>query len=242
MILSRLLLNPRSRDVRRDIADCQQLHRTVMSAFPQVESDQARHDLVVLFRVEQDGVLPILLVQSQIEPEWDRIPAEYLAATDDVPNPDTKNLTAAWEHLKARMVLSFGLRANPTRKIETRSTAEGVARNGRRVELRTEKDQINWLRRKAEGGGFEILSVQTVPAAPSIRVTDEPKRFGFRVDRISNGGNRTRVKLTFASVLFEGELRISDQDKFRRTLEHGLGPAKAYGFGLLSVAAHRIAF
>ncbi|MBX5446264.1 type I-E CRISPR-associated protein Cas6/Cse3/CasE, partial [Sphaerobacter sp.] len=33
MYLSRLILNPRSRDVRRDLADCQQLHRSVMSGF-----------------------------------------------------------------------------------------------------------------------------------------------------------------------------------------------------------------
>ncbi len=38
MYLSRLILNPRSRAVRRDLADCHSMHRTVMSGFPNVEA------------------------------------------------------------------------------------------------------------------------------------------------------------------------------------------------------------
>ena len=34
MYLSRLAINPRSRDVQQDLADIYQMHRTVMSAFP----------------------------------------------------------------------------------------------------------------------------------------------------------------------------------------------------------------
>jgi len=37
--LSRLILDPRSRDVARDVADCHALHRTVMSGFPLTTAD-----------------------------------------------------------------------------------------------------------------------------------------------------------------------------------------------------------
>jgi CRISPR system Cascade subunit CasE len=47
---------------------------------------------------------------------------------------------------------------------------------------------------------------------------------------------RKRSQLTFVSVLFEGRLRVTDPGKFRATLERGVGSAKAYGFGLLSIA------
>ena len=38
------------------------------------------------------------------------------------------------------------------------------------------------------------------------------------------------------SVRYDGILEITDPDKFRNTLLCGIGPGKAFGFGLLSVA------
>jgi len=239
MILSRLFLNPRSRDVRRDLADCQQMHRAVMSAFPQVESDAARHELIVLFRVEENlgNSLPVLLVQSRLRPDWSHLPVGYIAANAETPNPDSKDLARGWEYLQPGTTLNFRLRANPTRKIETKTGEDGTRRNGRRVELRTEGEQIKWLTRRGEAGGFEVISVRAAATVPNLRVTEEAKRSGYRGEpRISDG---FRARLTFASVLFEGVLRITDLDKFRLTLEQGLGSAKAYGFGLLSIAPHR---
>ena len=82
MYLSRLVLNPRSRVVRRDLADCQSLHRTVLSAFP-VTGDGvgARAEFGVLHRLEPSrfGTAPALLVQSAEAPDWSRLPPEYLA-------------------------------------------------------------------------------------------------------------------------------------------------------------------
>ncbi|MEW5935922.1 MAG: type I-E CRISPR-associated protein Cas6/Cse3/CasE, partial [Bacillota bacterium] len=37
-------------------------------------------------------------------------------------------------------------------------------------------------------------------------------------------------------VLYEGHLKITDLEVFKRTLATGLGHAKALGFGLLSIA------
>ncbi|MBI2372789.1 MAG: type I-E CRISPR-associated protein Cas6/Cse3/CasE [Deltaproteobacteria bacterium] len=38
-------------------------------------------------------------------------------------------------------------------------------------------------------------------------------------------------------VVFDGTLVVLDVDRFRtEALERGLGPAKAYGFGLMSIA------
>ena len=43
--LSRLVLDPRVRAVRRGLADCAQLHRTVMSAFPDLERDKEHSNI-----------------------------------------------------------------------------------------------------------------------------------------------------------------------------------------------------
>jgi CRISPR system Cascade subunit CasE len=128
-------------------------------------------------------------------------------------------------------VLAFRLRANPTRKIDTKSDAQGK-RQGRRVELRGEAAQVAWLRRKGLGAGFEILSVATQPEVPAVLARRTAKVTGERLDP----GSGRRQQLTFAAVVFDGLLRVVDPARLRDALEQGLGPGKAYGFGLLSLA------
>jgi CRISPR system Cascade subunit CasE len=229
MILSRLTLNPRSREAARDLADCQELHRTILSAFPEGAGGAARERFGILFRVEyRRGALPALLLQSRETPDWSKLPRGYLSAP-----PESKVISAALEGVATGAVFRFRLRANPARKIESKSGVGGLRRNGRRVELRTEEQQLNWLRRKGAAGGFELVSVQTAAKVPNVRVSDEGKVGGFRTSASGTSGKR---RLTFASVLFEGKLRVTDAEEFRATLEHGVGSAKAYGFGLLSIA------
>ena len=81
MYLSRLLLDPRSREVRRDLAECHELHRTIMNAFPQSEEqgEGARERFGVLHRLEterQSNRL-CLYVQSREKPDWGKLPAGY---------------------------------------------------------------------------------------------------------------------------------------------------------------------
>jgi CRISPR system Cascade subunit CasE len=159
--------------------------------------------------------------------DWSLLPRGYLVAP-----PDSKEVSAALEGVVAGAVLRFRLRANPTRKIETKTGPQGLRRNGKRVELKTEQEQLDWLRRKGVDGGFALVSVRTASEIPDVRVSDEGKLGGFRASIHENG----RRRVTFASVLFEGRLRVTDAEKFRGSLEQGLGSAKAYGFGLLSVA------
>ncbi len=44
------------------------------------------------------------------------------------------------------------------------------------------------------------------------------------------------ARLTFASVLFDGDLVVLDKMLFLEALSGGIGTGKAYGFGLLSIA------
>ena len=119
MTLSRLVLNPRSRQVARDLADCQELHRTVLSAFPQAAGGSARQRFGVLFRIEYcRGAAPVLLIQSHENPDFSALPSGYLAHP-----PTTNDIGAAWRGIARDSVFRFRLRANPTRKIETKSPA-----------------------------------------------------------------------------------------------------------------------
>jgi len=227
MYLSRLLLDPQSRAVRRDLADCQELHRTIMSAFPQTQKpdESARERFGVLHRleVERRQNRLILYVQSREEPDWSHLAPGYLEENPNLENPACKPVGEKYRGLKTGAVFAFRLQANPTRKVDKKNQKDGQRWHGKRVELRREEEQLAWLRRKGEQGGFDLLGV---------RVMGQVKEQGRRQRPGSSGSH-----LILAAVVFEGHLRITDADTFYdQSLARGIGPGKAYGLGLLSLA------
>ncbi|MCS6883970.1 MAG: type I-E CRISPR-associated protein Cas6/Cse3/CasE [Acidobacteriota bacterium] len=228
MYLSKLLLNPRNKFVQRDLNDCQQIHQRLLSAFPKAESS-ARAEFGLLFRIENNPGQLYILAQSKILPDWSNLPQGYL-----LQEPLCKDVSKLYteEVLYENRYLAFRLRANPTRKIETKSLPNSIKQNGRRVELYRKEEQVAWLQRKAAANGFRVCSLKIRKDTPNLNVNPEAKIYGVRYDKIS-GKNK---KLTFGSVLFEGELQITNPQQFKKCLENGIGSGKAYGFGLLSIA------
>lgn len=154
--------------------------------------------------------------------------------------------------------LGFRLRANPTKRLSltrpddeergpdallNRHRAEGKG-TGPRVALLQPDEQVAWLVRQGERHGFALLPQErtwtargnpdapTEPAAPSFVLTTASVRTG-------GIRGRQRERLTHNAVTFDGELTVTDADVFRMALRSGIGPARAYGFGLLSVRRPR---
>lgn len=207
MYLSKLILDPRSRHTRRLLASPYELHKAIARAFPDATDGGTGR---VLFRLDEDrhtGRL-CLLVQSEKEPEWSK--AELLSACAAEP-PQNKVFHPV---LREGQLLYFRLRANPT-----------VKRNGKRLGLLKEEQQLDWLRRKAEQNGFSVMSCTVIPEG---------------LCRDSKGNRMTsETPLTLLSVRFEGVLRVEQPEAFLRALQNGIGPAKGIGFGLLSAAPIR---
>ncbi len=114
--------------------------------------------------------------------------------------------------LKTGQRLYFRLRANPTAKRATPDKPDKTRRFG----LVKEEEQLSWLERKASDNGFKVINCT-----------------------ISKEGKIAEKSLTHFAVYFEGALEVTETDKFRDALESGIGPAKGFGFGLLSVAPIR---
>ena len=243
MHYSRLILNPRSRAVRRDLADAFQMHRTVMSAFPQLTKRDRRDpdSGSILWRVDDDqrSGVTMLIVQSELAPDWqpllDRQP-DYVASPlgTDVPPLDTKERQLSFA---AGQMLSFRLRANPTKKVK----ADG-RKNGIRAGLVTEEEQLAWLQRKADAGGFRLRSAVVIPEeSPEPRRT-RPSKQAHDEDSSPDAGMSVATaiqvagKMTHVAVRFEGILQVVDPAAFQQTLRCGIGSAKGFGFGLLSLA------
>lgn len=102
----------------------------------------------------------------------------------------------------------FRLRANPA-----------VKRNGKRWGLHHESEQLAWLQRQGARLGFELAGA------------DVSQRDRLHVPQSRNG-----LHITVDSVQFDGQLRVTDAAVLCRALPAGVGPGKALGLGLLSLA------
>ncbi len=62
---------------------------------------------------------------------------------------------------------------------------------------------------------------------------------GYKPDKeasYKNGSyNLHKKRLTFNAALMEGVLEVTDAEQFVNTIRNGIGSAKSFGFGLLSV-------
>lgn len=145
MFLSKLLLNPRSRQVQMELSHPYELHRTLLRAFP--HHDQGGPGRV-LYRVEhdRDANLITILVQSICPPKWSALSVSHDYFYEP---PQFKEFNPVF-HLG--QMLRFRLRANPT-----------VKRKGKLLGLLKQEDQLAWLRRKAAQGGFALVSVRMIP-------------------------------------------------------------------------------
>ncbi len=193
----------------------------------EVEPEMLKHvhsqrspDSGFLYRIDPgpDG-RAVILAQSAVKPDWDyafQNAGFLLAAPAEVKVYEPG--FAAGQRLRFRVA------ANPTRKLSQHSRE----RDGKPV---TEKwigkrvpvpaDQLHrWLARQAIVAGFSIDNESTTVQAGYIFVSK------------TRDGKGQRLR----SVRYDGILEITDADKFRNTLLCGIGPGKAFGFGLLSVA------
>lgn len=225
--LSRLRLNPRSRQVISELSDPYEMHRTLMRAFP--SKDQGGPGRV-LFRVDvgRDD-LPVVLVQSEKSPDWSFLSGkDYLLNVDD--NPVFKPYDPK---LHEGQRLRFLLRANPVIRRTHKENGDPFLDKdgspsldkkgkpkGRRIGLYQEAEQMEWLRRKADSGGFQPDAFEILPR-------------GKQTSRRAGDTN------THLCVEFAGVLTVTDPEAFLDTLRSGIGSGKAFGFGLLSVAPVR---
>lgn len=211
MHLSRLILNPRLPSVRKDLADPYEMHRTLWRAFP--EGDPGR----ILFRVETSkGGGPVeVLVQSDNEPDWQATggPGYLVRAEQKKFSPEFQN----------GQKLRFCLRANPTKRVHSRNERLGSAMAGKRVGVRGESALLEWLVRKGVEGGFCLPGGSP---AVTVDIVEE--------GRLKNG--KPGFSGAFDSVVFNGVLEVTDYERFLKTIADGIGTAKGYGFGLLTVA------
>jgi CRISPR system Cascade subunit CasE len=215
LLLSQLSLNLNHREVRRDLGNAYDLHRTLSRAF--VDGPEA----VVkpfLWRLESGRPLepPRILVQSGAEPIWDQLPEGYvMSLADRAWRPEAVFL--AGRAVKLRVLANPTVCRVPT-PTKDNPVPEGPARGQRkRLGLWREDEQLEWLLRQAQR-----LGLSEVQAAVS-----RSERWRCR---------RGKSPLTVAVAQFDGQAVIADPDALAAGVRSGIGHARMLGLGLVSVA------
>jgi CRISPR system Cascade subunit CasE len=162
------------------------------------------HEPRLLFRVEQNRLGTQILVQSGQLPDWHSAFDDFAVLQG---SPESKEFSLT---LLPEAVYRFRLLANPT-----------VTREGKRLGLLKEEEQLLWLTRKLEKSGCLVLGCH------------------IQDNGLKHSGKNPYKQLadqTHLSVLFDGILRVKTVEELQQAVLFGIGPAKGYGFGLLSLA------
>jgi CRISPR system Cascade subunit CasE len=225
MYLTRAYLNPHRRGAIRLLGHPQRLHAAVLAGFPPLPEGKR-----VLWRLDTDQPhRPILWIVSPYQPDLTHLTEQAGWPASDAPQWETRPYEPLLKRLDRGQRYSFRLTANPTRALPP---AEPGAR-GRRVEHVTVGHQTAWLLAQADKTGFRVLTNDThLPGteepALQLQLRDRDK---IRFTKKSHPG-----LITIGRVTYEGLLQVTAPDPLRQAMTHGIGRARAYGCGLLTLA------
>lgn len=225
MILAKIMLDPGRRQARRMLGSPQVMHAMVAKACGssgKKSEDTGR----VLWRVDPMAEERSLYVVSPTQPDLAQIVAE--AGKAGV-GPQFADYSPFLSHLAEGQRWAFRLTANPVR-----SASRGADLRGKRFGHVTAEQQGQWLLDRAGRHGFSLEGIDPELGAAPLVVRREQPVFG----RSADGGAR-RDRVTISHVTFEGVLRVQDTGLLRKALTGGLGPSKAYGCGLMTLAKPR---
>jgi CRISPR system Cascade subunit CasE len=220
MFLSRIHLDLRCKDARRDLSNPYQLHSTFCRAFSPPDTKCPNGEFLWRLEPESDSAgYPRILVQSRRVPDWNGITVKgWLAKADSA--IDLKERLKLYS-LKAGQRFRFRLRANPC-----------VTKNGKRLGLLKQQDQERWLVRKGGQHGFALPELLPFDYSESseeridVRVTQE---------QMLRDKQHSDNSIRIFSVLYDGMLTVTEPELFRNALQTGIGHGKVMGLGLLSV-------
>jgi CRISPR system Cascade subunit CasE len=264
--LSRIRINPLRAESRRLLANPHVMHGAVLGGIPTVRGvervlwrldadDPRRPHLLVLTRSRPDWTH---IVERA---GWPDAEGEHAAVRAYAPLLDRVTPGAEFAfRLTANPVQNTPTPAKPTPSQVRKVAAEPDHRKRRGFRLGhvTMATQLAWFLSRTEGWGFEVplsatadpapgldwldaLTPAPAPADPARRIYDGPPREVRITARHRRSFRKagTAPEVTFRTATYEGRLRVTDKALFTERLLQGIGPSKAYGCGLLTLAPLR---
>ncbi len=159
-----------------------------------------------LWRIDRLHDKSYLLIVSSDQPDLDKL--ERYGVTNTAM---TKNYQPFLDQIHNNETMRFRLTANPTYRT-----------NDKVYPHITVEQQKKWLIDRTNESGFSI--VRSHNGLLDFDIIDRDWAILY---------HHRRVRLS--RVTFEGILQVTDAEKLKHTLTHGIGREKAYGMGMLTV-------
>ena len=229
MYLSRVRINPTRVKTRQLVGSPQITHALVEGSRP---PGGEHHSGRALWRLDRHGSDLELFVASPWRPDFTGLVEQ--TGWPSAPTWDTRDYSPLLRSLVEGQRWTFRVTVNPTH-----SVAQGQGRRGKVAPHRTAAHQTCWFVERALGWGFEVAT-NSLPDAPLELELVERNLVSFRRRAGDGDGDSSRggrVSLTLAT--FVGALRVVDVERFGQALSMGLGRAKGYGCGLMTLAPPR---
>jgi CRISPR system Cascade subunit CasE len=235
--LSRIWINPLRQQSQRLLSQPQAMHAAVLGGLPTQPVDER-----VLWRLDTDEPRrPSLLVLTRSRPSWEHLVEQASWPSAEESQAETRDYTPLLEQVESGRMFAFRLTANPVQSSKrpmkmTESqakTSERVPRTSHRLGHRTVEHQTAWLLQRAESWGVRF------PKSSAADEDDDAPPADVRItarNRLSFQRRAQASRVVLQVVTYEGHLVIDDAERLRHLLLAGIGRAKAYGCGLLTLA------
>lgn len=209
--LTKLVINPAHPNANQALRDINRMHQIVTAfACPRDFGPSSRAAADVLYRLDYTNAGPHLLIQSATQPDTTTLPAGFAHA-------GTRDLTPLLHHLHNNMTVRYRITLNATSSRCAPPQPDGTPRpRGTRTPL-TGHDALTWWHNKALHHGLHPHETSTA-------------------DTTKLRGRKNGTTITITATTIEGTAHITDIDTLRTTIQTGVGRARAYGCGLLSLA------
>ncbi|MFI6344177.1 type I-E CRISPR-associated protein Cas6/Cse3/CasE [Streptomyces sp. NPDC050560] len=260
--LSRIRINPLRTASRHLLANPRALHGAVQGGLPtapeqertlwRLDSDNPRR--------------PHLYVLTQSKPDWTHLTEQAGWPDADGEHYTIRDYTPLLSQLALGREFAFRLTASPVQNTNrplkpTENQKQRLEQHlkeaenggthhlrGFRTGHRTAATQLEWFLTRTQRWGFDI------PEAPGLTDTHDAQGRPPRDVRITTRNRHSFSKtvttahtherrhtaredrVVVRTATFEGRLHITDPALFRNHLLSGIGPSKAYGCGLLTLA------
>lgn len=207
MYLSRVEIDYENRLALKELNHLGAFHNWVEQSFPEEFKNNERKRK--LWRIDRLKNKNYLLIVSEDKP----IP-EKLEKYGVKGSAETKDYDEFLNKLEKEDRMVFRVVLNPNKSISDRSL-----KRGRVVPLLKEDEQFKYLIDRSEKNGFSLDSKDFYILKSNFETLYKPN--GFKLDLIK--------------AEYQGELTITDIEKFKIALTTGIGKKKAYGFGMMTV-------
>ncbi|MBD3949623.1 type I-E CRISPR-associated protein Cas6/Cse3/CasE [Tuanshanicoccus lijuaniae] len=205
MYLSRVEIDTNNRYKIRDLDHVGAYHNWVEQSFPSEWDQDIRTRK--LWRIDNLHGKNYLLVLSSTEPDLKKLEQYGVSGS-----AESKDYALFINQLYNGLAGDFRVVLNPV----VSKKAESLTR-GRVMPYLSNEQQIKFLEDRSEKNGFKLNYVKIV----------KRELVPFK--------KHQQKTINLSKVTYEGNLTITDIDKFKNVLLNGFGKKKAYGFGLLTI-------